>query len=198
MATLKNPIGRGRIVDEPKFAKFLFSDTRSSVIWLVVRVLLGIDWVNAASHKVTEQGWLTGTSLKATWERMIADPVGTAKPAISIDWYRNFIKSLYASQSWTWFGPLVAYGELFVGIGLIVGAFTGIAAFFGTFMNWNFMMAGTASTNPWMMAVGGLVILAWKVAGYIGADFFLLRWLGVPWRGEDAPAKAVPAPSAGK
>jgi hypothetical protein len=26
------------------------------------------------------------------------------------------------------------------------------------------------------------LILAWKVAGHIGADYFLLRWLGTPWR----------------
>ena len=39
---------------------------------------------------------------------------------------------------------LVAVGELLIGVGLILGVFTGIAAFFGAFMNWNFMMAGTA------------------------------------------------------
>ena len=41
-----------------------------------------------------------------------------------------------------------ACGELLIGIALIVGALTGIAAFFGGFMNWNFMMAGSASANP--------------------------------------------------
>ena len=30
---------------------------------------------------------------------------------------------------------------------LILGAFTGIAAFFGAFMNWNYIMDGSASTN---------------------------------------------------
>ena len=33
-------------------------------------------------------------------------------------------------EAYTWFAPIVAYGELFVGIALIIGAFTGIAAFF--------------------------------------------------------------------
>jgi len=28
--------------------------------------------------------------------------------------------------------------------------------------------------------------LAWKVSGYIGADFFLLRFIGTPWRGVPA------------
>jgi thiosulfate dehydrogenase [quinone] large subunit len=69
---------------------------------------------------------------------------------------------------------------------LLVGAFTGIAAFFGGFMNWNFMMAGSASSNPLLFVVAVGLILAWKVSGYVGADYFLLRWLGTPWRGKPA------------
>ena len=68
-----------------------------------------------------------------------------------------------------------------VGIALILGAFTGIAAFFGALMNWNFMLAGSASTNPVLFLVALGLIMAWKVAGYIGADYFLLPWIGTPW-----------------
>ena len=76
----------------------------------------------------------------------------------------------------------MAYGELLIGIGLILGAFTGVAAFFGGLMNWNFMMAGSGSTSPLLFVVAVGLILAWKVSGTIGADFFLLRWIGTPWR----------------
>ena len=82
----------------------------------------------------------------------------------------------------------MACGELLIGIALIVGAFVGIAAFFGAFMNWNFIMAGAASTNGMLLVVAILLILAWKTAGYFGADYFLLRWLGVPWSTDRAPA----------
>jgi thiosulfate dehydrogenase [quinone] large subunit len=81
----------------------------------------------------------------------------------------------------------VAYGELIVGIALILGAFTGLAAFFGAFMNWNFMMAGTASTNPMLFIVALGLILAWKVSGYIGLDYFLLRWIRIPWKRKEVP-----------
>ncbi|MCB0111947.1 MAG: hypothetical protein KDE53_38755, partial [Caldilineaceae bacterium] len=50
--------------------------------------------------------------------------------------------------------------------------------------NWNFMMAGSASSNPMLFIIAIGVILAWKVAGYIGLDFFLLRFIGTPWRGQ--------------
>ncbi|MDZ4770758.1 MAG: hypothetical protein SGJ24_16660 [Chloroflexota bacterium] len=72
------------------------------------------------------------------------------------------------SQSYTWFGPLIAIGELLIGIALIVGAFVGVAAFFGAFMNWNFIMAGTASTNGLLGVAALLLILAWKIAGWYG------------------------------
>ena len=52
------------------------------------------------------------------------------------------------AKAYNWFAKGVAYGELLIGFALILGAFTGIAAFFGGFMNWNFMMADPASTNP--------------------------------------------------
>ncbi|MDO8532238.1 MAG: hypothetical protein Q7T26_08745, partial [Dehalococcoidia bacterium] len=67
------------------------------------------------------------------------------------------------------------------GVALIIGAFVGIAAFLGSLMNWNFMMAGSASTNPMLFAVATFLVLAWKVAGRWGADRWLLPALGTPW-----------------
>ncbi len=71
---------------------------------------------------------------------------------------------------------------MLVGIALIVGALTGIMAFLGEFMNWNFIMAGTASSNPLLMVVAIGLMLAWKTAGYWGVDRVLLPILGTPWQ----------------
>jgi thiosulfate dehydrogenase (quinone) large subunit len=76
----------------------------------------------------------------------------------------------------------VAYGELLVGIALIMGIFTGIAACCGLFMNLNFRLAGTVSTNPILFTLSIGLILAWKIAGYIGLDRYLLPLLGTPWQ----------------
>jgi thiosulfate dehydrogenase (quinone) large subunit len=96
------------------------------------------------------------------------------------------------AEAYTWFAKLVAYSEFTVGILLIIGAFTGIAAFFGAFMNWNFMMAGSASSNPMLFVVAIMLILTWKTAGYLGADYFLLRTLGTPCEGKPQPVARVP------
>jgi thiosulfate dehydrogenase (quinone) large subunit len=37
-----------------------------------------------------------------------------------------------------------------------------------------------------------LLILAWKNAGYIGLDYFLLPMLGTPWRQKVVAAQATP------
>lgn len=149
-------------------------------MWLVVRVWLGWQWVDASMHKITSPAWVeTGEALKGFWLASLkTDP----KPVIAFDWYRQFIQMLVDTQSYVWFAKLVAFGELAIGIALILGAFVGVAAFFGAFMNWNFMLAGSASTNPLLFVAAILLVLAWKTAGYYGLDRWLLPMLGTPWK----------------
>jgi thiosulfate dehydrogenase (quinone) large subunit len=97
---------------------------------------------------------------------------------VAFDWYRDFLLWLLSVGAEGFFGKLITYGQVLVGVALIFGAFVGLAAFFGAFMNWNFMMAGTASTNPMMFLVSLLLVLAWKVAGYYGPDRCATAWTG--------------------
>ena len=171
----------GSVVQDPPLARFLFSDTRFSVVWLVVRVLIGLSWIDAASHKLSSPAWMvTGEALKSYWANAIAIP-DAGRPPISFDWYRSFIQGLLDSGSYVWFAKLVAVGELLVGVALVIGLFVGIAAFFAALMNWSYIMAGSTSSNPLLLIGAIVLILAWKTAGYYGADYFLLPRLGTPW-----------------
>ena len=173
---------KGTIVQDPPLAQTLFNDTRMSWLWLVLRVWLGYKWIDASLSKIDNPAWVqTGDALKGFWTGAVAIPE-TGRPAIAFDWYRNFLQYMLDVEAYTWFAKLVAYGELLIGIALILGLFTGIAAFFAGFMNWNFIMAGSASVNGMLFFVSVLLILAWKVAGYIGLDYFALPFLGTPWR----------------
>jgi thiosulfate dehydrogenase (quinone) large subunit len=69
---------------------------------------------------------------------------------------------------------LVAWGELLVGIALIVGFLVGISTLFGMLMNLDYMLAGTVSINPIMFTLGIGLVLAWRIAGYWGADYYAL------------------------
>lgn len=173
---------KNQVLQDPPFAQRLFSDPRASWFWLIVRVWLGWQWIDASMHKINNPAWTqTGDAIKGYWVSAVAIPE-VGRPAISFDWYRSFLQMLIDTNAQSYMGPMIAYGEMLVGIALIVGAFTGIAAFFGALMNWNFMMAGSASSNPLLFALAIGIILAWKVAGYIGLDYFLLRFIGTPWR----------------
>jgi thiosulfate dehydrogenase [quinone] large subunit len=172
---------KGKVVEDPKFVQKLLGDTRFGLLWLPIRLWLGYEWLHAATGKISNPAWVqTGEALKGFWTGAVQIP-DAGRPPIAFDWYRSFIQAMLDAQAYTWFAKLVAYGELLIGIALILGAFTGIAAFFSGFMNWNFMMAGSASTNPMLFIAAVGLILAWKVAGYYGADYVLLRWLGTPW-----------------
>jgi thiosulfate dehydrogenase (quinone) large subunit len=192
---------KGEVVQEPQLVKTLLSDPRVSWVWLVLRVWLGWQWLNSGWGKLSNPAWVqSGEALKGFWDRAVLIP-DTGRPAIAFDWYRTFLQGMLDAQAYTWFAKLVVYGEVLIGIALIIGAFTGVAAFFGAFMNWNFMMAGSASTNPMLFVVAIGLVLAWKVAGYLGADYFLLRLIGTPWgwyKGERAsPVKPQLEPLAG-
>lgn len=100
-----------------------------------------------------------------------------------------------------WFSYVITFGEIAVGLGLIVGCLTGSAAFFGLTMNLNFILAGAVSTNPILGVLAIFLILAWRIAGYYGVDRYLLPLLGTPWTGslarrhmiESKPVLATPA-----
>ena len=174
---------QGETITNPPIVRLMFADKRFAVVWLVVRVLLGLTWIQSALPKLSDPAWMqTGEALKTFWLKAVVVPDPPARPLIAFDWYRNFIQSMVDSGSYVWFAKLVAIGEFTIGLLLIVGAFVGVVAFIAAFMNWNYVMAGSASTNGLLIIAAILLVLAWKTAGYYGLDRFLLPWLGTPWR----------------
>lgn len=169
-------------IPEPKFSKFLFASSPAAWVWLVLRIYVGWEWLGAGWAKVNSAAWVGSEAGKAVGgflTNALAKNMG-AHPDVS-GWYATFITNVgipYAAV----FSYLVAYGEVLVGVALILGAFTGIAAFAGAFMNLNYLFAGTVSTNPFLLLVQLFLILAWRNAGWWGLDRYLLPWLGVPWQ----------------
>lgn len=166
----------------PAFVRFLFHNSRAGLFWLPIRLFVGFAFLEAGWHKFTDPGWTQGgAALREYWERAAAIPE-QGRPPITFEWYRDFINTLLNANAEPWFAWLVTLGELAIGIGLLVGALTGIAAFFGALMNMSFLLAGSASTNPVLFTLGIGLILAWRVAGYYGLDRSLLPALGAPWK----------------
>lgn len=175
-------MSRKILIKEPPIAEFLFSNTKAAWLWLVVRVYVGWAWLQAGWHKVGSPAW-TGEESGAPVEGFVQgalSKMGGEHPDVQA-WYGWFLEQVVLPNS-ELFARLVAYGELLVGIALIIGIFVGIAAFFGMFMNASFLLAGTVSVNPILFILSIFLLLAWRVAGYIGLDRWVLPALGTPWQ----------------
>ncbi len=149
-------------------------------LWLAVRLWLGAQWAQAGWEKLQNSKWMDGTVLLGFWKGSTAS-YGQPHSNVAFDWYAGFLNNLISSNSQTWFAPLVAFGEFLGGIALIVGLLTGIAALLLAFMNFNFMLAGSAGVNPLYFLLAMLLVMAWKNAGWWGLDRFALRLFGTPW-----------------
>jgi thiosulfate dehydrogenase [quinone] large subunit len=170
-------------LQEAPVVKALFNNTKLAWIWLIVRVYVGYQWVDASLHKLSDPAWMsTGEAIKGYWTRAVSIPEAPARPPIYFDWYRSFIQSMLDSQSHVWFAKFIAIGELVVGIALIIGLFVGLAAFFGGLMNINFLLAGSLSSGPVLLILEILLIVAWKTAGHFGVNYFVHKHFGTFWQ----------------
>jgi thiosulfate dehydrogenase [quinone] large subunit len=167
---------------ESRTAHFLFADPRASYLWLVVRIWVGLQWIEAGYGKVTNPAWV-GEKAGAGLTGFVMGALEKASgehPAVQ-GWYADFLQNVVLPNA-SVFSYMVAFGEVAVGLGLILGMLTGIAAFFGVLMNTNFLLAGTVSTNPILALPGILLVLAWRNAGWFGLDRWVLPLVGTPWQ----------------
>jgi thiosulfate dehydrogenase (quinone) large subunit len=134
-------------------------------IFSIIRIWLGVQWLTSGWKKVMggefdATGFLQGALAKATGEH----------PAVS-SWYASFLES-FAIPNVSLFNIVIPWGELLVGIGLILGAATIPALIAGAFMNLNFMLAGTVSINPILYPVAFILLFGGRASYYFGVDRF--------------------------
>ncbi len=149
-------------------------------IWLVLRLYLGYAWTTAGWHKLTGEkpfdalGFLKGAAAKA----VPASP--GAKPLVQ-GWWGDFLNG-FAIPNVKLFNVLIPWGELLVGLALIVGFATLFAAVMGMMMNLAFVLSGTVSSNPNLLVLEFILVAVGAVyAGYLGLDYWFRpayrRWL---------------------
>jgi len=184
MSEVGNTIVQRRFVENialSPFARSLISDIRWAWIWLLLRFYVGWQWLQAGWSKLYNPAW-TGSKAGVAITGFVTNALtktGGEHPDVQ-GWYVWFLERLVLPNAKFW-GYLVTLGEVLVGIALILGIFTGIAAFFGGFMNMNYLLAGTVSINPILLALAATLVLAWRTAGWWGLDRWVLPALGTPW-----------------
>lgn len=165
---------------ENPVSRFLLNDTRSAGLWLIIRLYVGFTWLKAGWGKIHNDAWIGDNGGTAVLGFVKGALEKSAQSNDVPGWYAMFLENVVQPNGKI-FAFIVAYGELLVGLGLILGLLTGIAAFFGSFMNVSFLFAGTVSTNPLLFILATWLVLAWKVAGWYGLDRWVLPKLGTPW-----------------
>ncbi len=165
---------------EPSISRFFLGSAGSSPLWFVIRMDVGAQWLLAGWEKIVTPGWGTsGKALAGFVAGALAKSSGE-NPAVQ-GWYASFLQH-YVLPNAGLFSFLVTWGEFAVGLAILLGILTGIAAGFGVLMNMNYLLAGTVSINPILGMFGLFLCISWRVCGWIGVDRWLLPALGLPWR----------------
>lgn len=154
--------------------KWLRGNNYAAMLLTIIRLYVGWEWMLAGWHKITGEkafdatGYLKGAIAKPVLESGTTDMV-----------YANYVAFLknFALPHVGWFNVMVPWGELLVGLGLLLGALTTVAIFFGLMMNFMYMFAGTVSTNPWLVLLGFIIVAAGANAGKFGVDHLILPYL---------------------
>lgn len=163
-------------VTRSSFAHFFFYNTDSAWIWLILRVCVAYEWIMAGYAKVFSPVWTgdkAGVAVTGFLQGALQKTTGEHPDVSQV--YAWFIENIALPHATT-FSYLVSYGELLVGIAILLGFLVGISSFFGVTMNFNYLFAGTVSMNPYMVIAQVFLILAWRVSGWYGLDRKALRF----------------------
>jgi len=159
--------------------------------WIVLlRLVVGAWFVKAVWTKLTIMWLWDAVPYPAVSPRFIAfQPRRVAEFAAGnpLAWYRDFLETTVLPHA-TLFANLQTYGEIAVGLALVLGLFTGLAALVGLFLCVNYGLA-----SQWMsfgqqgfhvLLVTSMLIFLGARAGRVwGVDAFLRRLAGSRARG---------------
>lgn len=148
------------------FVNWLRKNVFASGLLTVLRLYLGWQWMTAGWGKIKggfdASGFLNGAIAKAAGERPVVQ-----------GWWANFLEG-FALPNVELFNVMVPWGEFLVGIALLLGLFTSFAALMGIVMNFAFMFSGTISSNPNMVILTFILLVAGANAGKFGLDYYVL------------------------
>ncbi|MFC4100710.1 DoxX family protein [Paenibacillus xanthanilyticus] len=140
----------------------------AAVAVTLLRLYLGWQWLHHGWEKVKD-GFDASGFLKGA----VAKPVSNyATQEVIYPNYTYFIEH-FALPNVKLINFLIPWGEFLIGLGLIVGAFTLVAAFFAMMLNFLFLFAGTVSSNPWLLLLAFVIFTAGANAGRFGVDHYL-------------------------
>lgn len=164
-------------------------------LWIaILRVVVGAWFLKAVWTKLTIAFALGVIPYPAASPRFLAfHPKRVAEFAAGnpVGWYKDFLEGTVLSAAKLW-ATLQTYGEVAVGIGLVLGLLTGLSALVGLFLTLNYGLA-----TQWMsfgqqgfhvlLTTSMVIFLAARAGRFWGIDQLILasasarskRWLKI-------------------
>jgi thiosulfate dehydrogenase [quinone] large subunit len=155
-------------------------------LWIaLLRVVVGAWFIKAVWTKLVVE-WLWGAvpypAVSARFLGFYPKRVAEFAAGNPLAWYRDFLESVVLPQNRV-FATLQAFGEVAVGLGLVLGLLTGLTALVGLFLSLNYGLA-----SQWMsfgqqgfhvlLVTSMLVFLGARAGRAWGLDGWILAWLG--------------------
>ena len=129
-----------------------------SFVLAVIRVYLGYTWLMAGIGKLQGKGFDATGYLQGAIENLKVH-----NRLFNLGGHHFYKISQF--QTFDLFNTLVTWGEILVGIGLIVGCLTKTAVFFGLVMNFSYMFSGSIGVNPEMVILSMFLLVSGMNAG---------------------------------
>ena len=138
--------------------------TASRYALLPLRVFLGVTFIYAGLDKLTDSAFLSDTGSGSIGEMMRGVRDGAAIPAM-VD---------LALKSPSGFGYAIAFGELAVGIGTLIGLLARVAALGGALISLSLWLTVSWQTNPYYYGNDLAYLMSWLPLVLAGASVFSL------------------------
>ncbi|HLQ72519.1 MAG TPA: DoxX family protein, partial [Bacillota bacterium] len=144
------------------FVHFMRNHKIVAGVLAFLRIYIGYEWFTSGIGKVMggfdASGFIEGAIVQA----------GGEHPAVQ-GWWAAFLEHVALPNAGL-FSFLVMWGEVLVGLALILGLFTNFAALMGIVMNFAFLFSGTISTNGVMILITIFILVSGANAGRYGLD----------------------------
>jgi thiosulfate dehydrogenase [quinone] large subunit len=134
----------------------------AALVWTAMRVWLGVMWIQAGVAKLwgaEAAAFLHGAG--------VAGFAAHGTPAYS--WWGSFLHGFVVPNA-GWIGVLVAVAEFAIGIALVAGLFTRVAALGSLALLFTYVMSGTASVCAFYALFAIVILVMWRTSSWIGVD----------------------------
>ena len=135
----------------------------AALAWTAMRVWLGVMWIQAGVAKL----WGAEAAAFVHSSKGVAGFAAHGTPAYS--WWGSFLHGFVVPNA-GWIGVLVAVAEFAIGIALVAGLFTRVAALGSLALLFTYVMSGTASVCAFYALFAIVILVMWRTSSWIGAD----------------------------